>query len=209
LGLPWVLCTGAEEKPSRQTKMDFSRFFDLVRNYGWQGMTIWGVLLAQAILWVGILRLHLALIRENAPWDECIGKIRSAHLRQIGGASEMETLKGQTYAPLVDSLIAIHLEGAESDLFVRWMLLRWKIKEGLRPYWIRWGHLVIGFGVVLWFLYGLQLDIGTEPLKRTPSDPRLLWVWLGYAMVIAWRLVRLQGNLERIQRVLLVPERDE
>jgi hypothetical protein len=79
----------------------------------------------------------------------------------------------------------------------------------MRPYWIRWGHLVIGFGVVLWFMYGLRLDIGTEPLTRTPGDPRLLWVWLGYAMVIAWRMVRLQGNLERIQRALLVPERDE
>jgi hypothetical protein len=189
--------------------MDFSRFFDLARNYGWHGMAIWGALLGQAILWVGILRLHLALVRENAPWNECVGKIRSACLRQAGGTSEIETLKEQSYAPLVDKLIAIHLEGAKSDIFVRWLLLRWIIKEGLRPYWIRWGHLVIGFGVVLWFLYGLQLDIGAEPLKWTPSDPRLLWAWLGYAMVVAWRLVRLHGNLGRIQRALLVPERDE
>jgi len=34
-------------------------------------------------------------------------------------------------------------------------------------------------------------------------------VWLGYAMVIAWRLVQLQGNLERVQRSLLLPRRDE
>ncbi|MCL1894583.1 MAG: hypothetical protein FWG02_10215 [Holophagaceae bacterium] len=189
--------------------MDLSRFFDLVGNYGWQGMAVWGVILAHAILWVGILRLQLSLIRENAPWNECVGKIRSAHLRHIGGSGEMETLKGQNYAPLVDRLIHLHLEDHEGDIFVRWFLLKWKIKEGLRPYWIRWGHLVIGFGVVQWFMYGLRLDIGIEPLKRTPSDPRLLWVWLGYAMVIAWQLVRLQGNLERIQRVLLVPERDE
>ena len=189
--------------------MDISRFFDLVLNYGWQGMAIWGVLLAQAILWVGIIRLHLSLIRENAPWNECIGKIRSAHLRQVGGAAEMETLKGHSYAPLVDKLIALSLQDNKSYVFVRWLLLRWKIKEGLRPYWIRWGHLVIGFGVMLWFSYGLRLDIGTEPFKRTPADPRLLWVWLGYAMVIAWQLVRLHGYLERIQKVLLVPERDE
>jgi hypothetical protein len=121
----------------------------------------------------------------------------------------LETLKAHSYAPLVNKLIALHMEDPKGDLFVRWLLLKWKIKEGLRPYWIRWGYLVIGFGIVMWFMYGLRLDIGTEPLTRTPSDPRLLWVWLGYAMVIAWQLVRLQGNLERIQRVLLVPERDE
>jgi len=187
--------------------MDLSRFLDLVRNYGWQGMTLWGALLAQAILWVGLLRLHLAIAREDAPWSECVGKIRSARLRQAGGAIEMETLKGQSYSPLANKLIALYLEDAKSEIFVRWLLLRWKIKEGLRPYWIRWGHLLIGFGVVVWFIY--SLDIGIEPLKRTPCDPRLLWVWLGCSMVIAWRLVRLQGNLERVQRALLAPERDE
>jgi hypothetical protein len=189
--------------------MDLTRFFDLVINYSWQGMAVLGVLLAQAILWVGILRLHLAIKRENAPWNECIGKIRSAHLRQAGGKSELDALKGHSYAPLVDKLIALRLEDTKSDVFVSWLLLRWKIKEGLRPYWIRWGHLLIGFGVVVWFMHGLQLDIGIEPLKQTPGDPRLMWVWLGYSMVIAWRLVRLQGELERVQRALLVPERDE
>jgi hypothetical protein len=188
--------------------LDLSRFLDLVRNYGWQGMAVWGVLLAQAILWVGILRLQFALIRENVPWGECIGKIRSAQLRRAGGEEELEALKEQSYAPIVDRLVALHLEDTKGELFVRWLLLRWKIKDGLRPYWIRWGHLVIGFGVVLWFLYGLRLDIGTEPFTRTPSDPRLLWVWLGYAMFIAWQMVRLQGDLERILKALLVPERD-
>lgn len=190
------------------TLLDLSRFLDLVRNYGWQGMAVWGVLLAQAILWVGVLRLQLALMRENAPWDECIGKIRSAQLRKAGGAEELEVLKGHSYAPIVDRLIELHLEDTKGELFVRWLLLRWKIKDGLRPYWIRWGHLVIGFGVALWFLYGLRLDIGTEPFTRTPVDPRLLWVWLGYAMFIAWQMVRLQGDLERVLKALLVPERD-
>jgi len=188
--------------------MDLSRFFDLVRNYGWQGMALWGVLLAQAILWVCILRLHFSIRREDAAWDECMGKIRSASLRHVGGAAEMEALKEQRYAPLADKLIAIHTECAASDILVRWLLLRWKIKDGLRPYWIQWGHMLIGFGIVVWFLYGLLTDIGIEPLKRTPCDPRLQWIWLGYAMLIAWRLVRLQGNLERVQRVLLVPEQD-
>jgi hypothetical protein len=188
--------------------LDLSRFLDLVRNNGWQGMAVWGVLLAQAVLWVGILRLQFALMRENAPWDECIGKIRSAQLRKMGGAEELEALKGHSYAPIVDRLIALHFEDAKGELFVRWLLLRWKIKDGLRPYWIRWGHLVIGFGVALWFLYGLRLDIGTEPFTRTPADPRLLWVWLGYAMFIAWQMVRLQGDLDRILKALLVPERD-
>ena len=54
-----------------------------------------------------------------------------------------------------------------------------------------------------------ELDIGLEPLQRTPCDPRLLWVWLGYAMALAWKLVRLQGDLERVQRSLLAPRRDE
>jgi hypothetical protein len=91
----------------------------------------------------------------------------------------------------------------------RFLLLRWKTKECLRPYWIRWGYLLIGFGVVVWFLHGLGLDLGIAGLMRTPSDPRLLWVWLGYAMVIAWKLVRLQGSLERVQRSLLLPRQDE
>ncbi len=185
------------------------RFLDLVSHSGWQGVALWGVLLAQALLWVGLLRLHLALQREEAPWDECVGKIRSALLRAVNGAEEQEELKVHAYAPLVDRLVALHFAEARSELFARWLLMRMKAKEGLRPYWIRWGHLLIAFGVVVWFLYGLRIDLGLEPLTRTPVDPRLLWVWLGYAMVIAWKLVRLQGSLERVQRALLLPRREE
>jgi hypothetical protein len=65
--------------------------------------------------------------------------------------------------------------------------------------------LVIGFGVVVWFIYGLQKYIPFEKIARTPVDPRLLWVWLGAAMVEAWRLVGLEGNLERVNRSLLFP----
>jgi len=172
-------------------------------------MALWGVLLAQAILWVGLLRFHLALKREDAPWEECVGKIRSALLRKVGGQEEREELKVHRYAPLVDQLVALHFAEEGSDRFDRWLLLRWKTKEGLRGYWVRWGHLLIGFGVVVWFLHGLRLDLGLEPLKNTPVDPRLLWVWLGYAMVLAWKLVVLQGRLERVQRALLLPRRDE
>ena len=189
--------------------MDFSRFLELVHTQGWQGWALWLVLLAQALLWVGLVRLHLALRREEAPWEECVGKIRSAFLRKLDGADELQELRIHRYAPLVDRLIALHFAEEKSDRFDRWLLLRWKAKEGLRPYWIRWGHLLIGFGVVVWFLQGLRLDIGTEVLKKTPADPRLLWVWLGYAMVLAWKQVRLQGNLERVQRSLLLPRRDE
>ncbi|MBL0212058.1 MAG: hypothetical protein IPQ13_14280 [Holophagaceae bacterium] len=189
--------------------MDLSRFLDVVRNSGWQGMALWGVLLAQALLWVGLVRLHLAVRREEAPWEECVGKIRSAFLRKLNGEDEIAELKVHRYAPLVDQLIALHFAEAKSELFLRWLLLRWKAKEGLRPYWVRWGHLLIVFGGVVWFLQGLRLDIGTEVLKRTPCDPRLLWVWLGYAMWIAWNLVQLQGNLERVQRSLIAPRQDE
>ena len=63
--------------------------------------------------------------------------------------------------------------------------------------------------MVVWYLQGLRLDLGIEMLKRTPVDPRLLWVWLGYAMVLAWKIVRIHGNLERVQRSLLLPRRDE
>lgn len=189
--------------------MDLLRFLELARTQGWRGMALWGVLFAQALLWVGILRLWLALRREEAPWDECVGKIRSAHLRKVNGAEEIEELKVHRYAPLVDALVGLHFSEAKSDLMTRWLLLRWKAKEGLRPYWIRWGHLLVAFGVVVWFLYGLRLDLGMEPLKRTPCDPRLLWVWLGSAMLLAWKLVRLQGNLERVQRALLLPRREE
>jgi hypothetical protein len=189
--------------------MDLSRFLELARTHGWQGLSLWGVLLAQALLWVGLVRLHLALQREEAPWEECVGKIRSAFLRRINGEDELGELKVHHYAPLVDQLVALNFVEAKSPLMERWLLLRWKTKEGLRPYWIRWGHLLIAFGVVVWYLYGLRLDLGLDPLKRTPCDPRLLWVWLGYAMVLAWKQVRLQGNLERVQRSLLVPRRDE
>ncbi len=189
--------------------MDLARFLELARTSGWQGMALWGVLLAQAFLWVRLVRLHLALQREEAPWEECVGKIRSAFLRKLNGEDEVAELKVHRYAPLVDRLLALHFAEEKSDRFDRWLLLRWKIKEGLRPYWIHWGHLVIAFGVVVWFLYGLRLDLGLDALKRTPCDPRLLWVWLGYAMAIAWKLVRLQGDLERVQRSLLIPRRDE
>lgn len=189
--------------------MDLQRFLELVRTDGWQGMALWGVLLAQAILWVGLVRLHLALRREEAPWEECVGKIRSAFLRKVNGAEETDELKVHRYAPLVDRLVALHFAEEKADRFDRWLLMRWKVKEGLRPYWVRWGHLLIAFGVVVWFLYGLRIDLGLEPLKQTPVDPRLLWVWLGYAMILAWKLVSLHGNLDRVQRALLLPRKDE
>ena len=65
--------------------MDLTRFLDLVRTQGWQGWSLWAVLLAQALLWVGLVRLHLSLHREEAPWEECIGKIRSSFLRKLNG----------------------------------------------------------------------------------------------------------------------------
>ena len=189
--------------------MDLSRFLDLVHSAGWQGWALWGVLAAQALLWVGLLRLLLAVHREEAPWEECVGKIRSAFLRKVNGEEEIAELKIHRYAPIVDRLVALAFTEQHSELFTRWLLLRWKAKEGLRPYWIRWGHLLIAFGMVVWFLQGLRLDLGTEVLKRTPCDPRLLWIWLGCAMFLAWKLVRLHGNLERVQRSLLFPRRDE
>ena len=118
-------------------------------------------------------------------------------------------MKVHRYAPLVDQLVALHFTEEKADRFDRWLLLRWKLKEGLRPYWFRWGYLIIAFGAVVWFLQGLRLDMGTDVLKRTPVDPRLLWVWLGYAMILAWKIVRIHGNLERVQRSLLLPRRDE
>jgi hypothetical protein len=189
--------------------MDFSRFMELVRFHGWQGLSLWGVLAYQALLWVGLVRLHLDLHREEAPWEECVGKIRSAYLRRVNGQEELDELKVHHYSPLVDQLVALNFKEAGSPLMERWLLLRWKAKEGLRPYWIRWGYLLIAFGVVVWFVNGLLVDIGWEPLKRTPCDPRLLWVWLGYAMALAWKQVRLHGSLERVQRSLLMPRRDE
>jgi hypothetical protein len=189
--------------------MDLLRFLDLARSNGWQGAALWGVLLAQALLWVGLARLHQAIRREQAPWDECVGKIRSAYLRKGNGREEVEELRVHRYAPLADQLIRLHFAEEGSDLFTRHLLMRWKVKEGLRPHWIRWGYMIIGFGVVVWLLSGLALDMGTDPLKRTPCDPRLLWVWLGYAMVMAWKLVRLEGSLERVQRALLLPRREE
>jgi hypothetical protein len=189
--------------------MDLARFLELVRSHGWQGMALWGVLIAQALLWVLLVRLHLSIQKEEAPWEECVGKIRSAFLRKVNGEDEIAELKVHRYAPAVDKLVALHFTEAKSDLMTRFLLLRWKTKECLRPYWIRWGYLLIGFGVVVWFLHGLGLDLGIQGLMRTPSDPRLLWVWLGYAMVIAWKLVRLQGSLERVQRSLLLPRLDE
>ena len=189
--------------------MDLLRFLELASRHGWRGMALWGVLAAQALLWVGLVRLHLAIRREEAPWEECVGKIRSAFLRKVNGAEEIQELKIHHYAPLVDALVALHFAEAGSEVLARWLLMRWKMKEGLRPYWVRWGHLLIAFGIVLWFLYGLRMDLGLEPLMGTPCDPRLLWIWLGYAMVLAWKLVQLQGSLERVQRALLFPRREE
>jgi len=189
--------------------MDLARFLEMAQTLGWRGMALWGVLIAQALLWVGLVYLHLGIRREEAPWDECVGKVRSAMLRAADGGEELAELRIHRYAPLVDRLIAVHFADQEGDLFARWLLTRWKIKEGLRPFWIRWGHLLIAFGIVVWFLHGLRIDIGFEALRRTPCDPRLLWVWLGYSMILAWRLVRLQGLLERVQRALLLPRKEE
>lgn len=189
--------------------MELTRFLQASQEFGWRGMALWAVLLAQAILWVGLVRLHLSLYRENAPWAECIGKIRSALLRSAHAEEELAELRVHRYAPLVDRLIAVHFAEQKSETFTRWLLLRWRAKDGLRPYWVRWGHLLIAFGIVVWFLYGLRLDIGFEPLRGTPCDPRLLWIWLGYAMFLAWQMVRLHGHLEHVQRALLLPRKEE
>ena len=114
--------------------MDIARFLELARSHGWQGLSLWGVLVYQALLWVGLVRLHLALQREEAPWEECVGKIRSAFLRQLNGEEELGELKVHHYAPLVDQLVALNFAEGKSTLMERWLLLRWKTKEGLRPY---------------------------------------------------------------------------
>ena len=70
-------------------------------------------------------------------------------------------------------------------------------------------HIVHLLAAALW-LGGLALLVlSWLPEMLRTRDPRLLWVWLGYAMVIAWKLVRLQGSLERVQRSLLLPRKDE
>ena len=65
--------------------MDIQQFLNSVASLGWQGTSLWFVLLGQIILWVGLLRLHLRINRENPNWEECVGKIRSAFLRKING----------------------------------------------------------------------------------------------------------------------------
>ena len=185
--------------------MDIQQFLNSVASLGWQGTSLWFVLLGQIILWVGLLRLHFRINRESPNWEECVGKIRSAFLRKINGEEEIEELKIHRYAPSVDRLIELNFREQSLEISSRYLLLKWKIKECIRPYWITWGYLVIGFGVVVWFIYGLQKDIPFEKIARTPVDPRLLWVWLGAAMLEAWRLVGLEGNLERVNRSLLFP----
>ena len=96
--------------------MDLTRFLELVRSHGWQGLSLWGVLLYQALLWVGLVRLHLALRREEAPWEECVGKIRSAFLRKLNGEQEINELKVHRYAPLVDQLVALNFAEAKSSI---------------------------------------------------------------------------------------------
>ena len=36
--------------------MDFARFLELARSHGWQGLSLWGVLVFQALLWVGLVQ---------------------------------------------------------------------------------------------------------------------------------------------------------
>ena len=110
--------------------MDLPRFLELASTHGWRGMALWGVLLGQALLWIGLVRLYLAIRREQAPWEECVGKIRSALLRRVDGPEELEELKLHRYAPLVDALIALHFAEAGSEVFIRWILMRWKMRDG-------------------------------------------------------------------------------
>ena len=111
--------------------MDLLRFLELAHSHGWRGMALWGVLLAQALLWIGLARLHLAIHREQVPWEECVGKIRSAFLRKANGQEEMEELKIHHYAPLVDALVALHFKEARSEVFIRWILMR--VEDEGRP----------------------------------------------------------------------------
>lgn len=118
--------------------MDIQQFLNSVASLGWQGTSLWFVLLGQIILWVGLLRLHFRINRESPNWEECVGKIRSAFLRKINGEEEIAELKIHRYAPSVDRLIELNFREQSLELSSRYLLLKWKIKECIRPYWITW-----------------------------------------------------------------------
>lgn len=186
--------------------MSFSNIFGSTT---FQDVALLMVIIGQALLWLTLIRLHIQISKENPSWEEAVGKIRSAFLRNINGEEEREELKVHRYAPIVDRLVQLNFEELSQELMTRYLLLRWKLKERIRPFWVSWGYQIIFFGIIVWLLYGLQKEWVGERLVRTPVDPRFLWVWLGGAMFQAWRLVALEGNLERVIRSLLFPRRNE
>ena len=118
--------------------MDLSRFLDVVRNSGWQGMAL-GCAAGPGCLWVGLVRCTGRAPRRS-PWEECVGKIARPFLRKLNGEDEIAELKVIATRPWWTSSSPA-FRRSQVELFLRCCCC----VEGQRrssSYWIRWGHLL-------------------------------------------------------------------
>jgi hypothetical protein len=162
----------------------------------------------QILLWAVLIYLHIALQHEEVSWRECVGKIRSAYLRKIHGEEELNELRVHNYSPLVNKLIALNFAQCNSSVAERSLLLRWKIKDELSPYFTYWYYLIIAFLVAVWFTLNLIIHVGLESLKLTIYDPRSLLLWFMYAIILVRKQIFIWIGLGRIEQSLLLPQYD-
>ena len=186
--------------------MDFAGWSGVMCTDRYRSICFLMALAYQLLLWIGLVRLHIDLKREDIYWEECIGKIRSAYIRKLGGEEELDTLKKHKYAPIVDKLITLNFYEVKSSVVERYLLLRWKIHDELHLYLIRWLRLLFAFLVAVWFISGSI--VSNDKLWLGEHQTILLWVWLLYALRLAQKQITIWRGLEQVQRSLLLPHRD-
>lgn len=175
----------------------------------WQYLSTCSMVVCQILLWTGLVYLHVILQREEAPWKECVGKIRSAYLRKVNGEEELSELRVHNYSPLVNKLIALNFAQYNKSITERSLLLCSKTRKELFFYLIYWCYLMIGFFIAIWLMLDFTIYADLESLRFTVFDPRLLLLWLGYAIILVRKQIFIWIGLERIKQSLLIPQYDE
>jgi len=180
---------------------------DATQISNWQSVSFWVACIAAILLWGVLIRLHIAINREETAWGECTGKILSALLRKNNPAEELEELKVHSYTPIIDKLISIHFSENSSPGFDRWLLMESKIKEALLPYWHSLGALLVIFGIVIAFCQLFEQFSGIVAFYSGIFKCKYICIWLLYAGFLAIKLWQININLGLVQRALLLPQK--
>lgn len=186
--------------------MNLAVWSDVIFKNSCSNLHLLAMAACQALIWAGLVHLHIDLKREDIYWEECIGKIRSACMRKIGSEEELDALKGRHYAPIVDRLITINFADVNGSIMERYLLLRCSIQNALCLYLIRWLRLLFVFLVVIWFVSGPMANLNQTWFSA--HQVMLLWAWLFYAIRLAQKQISIWRELERVQQSLLLPHHD-